>query len=198
MREDERRVAPTVDQQIDAALRLYAEPPDPGSPRLAVARLLEQARQQEAPANSRWAWLAGRGTRLVAPAALFTLALVLLVSFLAVRKPTPAGIAALPPAPVVPAALPSAAPAMTHLASPRPHPVFTRHPRHPAALPRQDVFPTPEPLSAEEKALMVFADQTPQSVQKSVLERQKHLSDPISIAALQIRPLDSDTTGNHE
>jgi RNA binding exosome subunit len=57
------------------------------------------------------------------------------------------------------------------------------------ALPRQEVFPTPRPLSDEEQVLVAFANHVPAKVQQRVIEAQKHVGDPIVIAELKIRPL---------
>jgi len=63
-----------------------------------------------------------------------------------------------------------------------------------AQLPKLAVFPTPAPLTPEEQALMRFAEQAQPGTQHAVLEAQKHLGDPITIAKLRIRPLDADET----
>lgn len=55
-----------------------------------------------------------------------------------------------------------------------------------------EVFPTPQPLSAEERALLALATQAPPDVTKQVIEAQEHLGDPIQIAAITIRPLNED------
>ena len=58
-------------------------------------------------------------------------------------------------------------------------------------LPKLKVFPTPRPLSPEEQALMAFTEQATPEVTKQVVEAEKHLGDPISIAELKIAPLES-------
>ncbi|HVT96269.1 MAG TPA: hypothetical protein VHE33_02100, partial [Acidobacteriaceae bacterium] len=57
-------------------------------------------------------------------------------------------------------------------------------------LPKQDVFPEPRPLSAQEEALVAFASHVPAKVQEQVIEAQKHANDPIVIAELKIAPLE--------
>jgi hypothetical protein len=47
-------------------------------------------------------------------------------------------------------------------------------------------------LSAGERALVAFAIQAPPDLRKQVVETQKHLGDPIQIAAIEIRPLNED------
>lgn len=59
-------------------------------------------------------------------------------------------------------------------------------------LPKLQVFPAPEPLSAEERAAIAFMAQAPPDVKKQVVEAQEHLGDPIQIAAIEIRPLSDD------
>lgn len=58
-------------------------------------------------------------------------------------------------------------------------------------LPKQEVFPTPEPLSAQERAMVAFATQAPPEVRQQVIEAQKHWGDPIEVAAIPIEALDT-------
>jgi RNA binding exosome subunit len=57
-------------------------------------------------------------------------------------------------------------------------------------LPKLEVFPTLRPLTAEEQALVAFAEQATPEQKKQVMEAEQHLGDPIAIAELKIRPLD--------
>jgi hypothetical protein len=59
-------------------------------------------------------------------------------------------------------------------------------------LPKMDVFPTPRPLTAEERALVAFASQASPEMKKQVVEAERHLGDPIAIAQLKIEPLVGD------
>jgi hypothetical protein len=59
-----------------------------------------------------------------------------------------------------------------------------------APLPKLDVFPTPQPLTPEEQVLAVFAAKAPLTERQALLDAQKQADAPLSIAALQIQPLD--------
>jgi len=67
-------------------------------------------------------------------------------------------------------------------------------------LPKKEMFPAQRPLSAEEQALMVFANDVPAKVQQQVIEAQLHAGDPIVIAELNIAPLEigEGTQGSNE
>jgi hypothetical protein len=60
-----------------------------------------------------------------------------------------------------------------------------------AALPKLDIFPTPQPLTPAEQALVVFALRAPESERQSFIEAQKQAEAPLRIAAIEIPPLDS-------
>jgi len=55
-------------------------------------------------------------------------------------------------------------------------------------LPKQNIFPSPQPLSSEEQALVALA-QAPEPVRQSLIEAQNKDEGPITISAIQIRPL---------
>lgn len=57
------------------------------------------------------------------------------------------------------------------------------------ALPKQEVFPTPRPLSPAERVLVEFAARAPESERKSFIAAQDHLDEPIAIAAIRIAPI---------
>ena len=65
------------------------------------------------------------------------------------------------------------------------------------ALPKLDVFPTPQPLTAEEQALVAFAVRAPESERRSFIEAQKQAEAPLRIAAIEIPPLDSTDKDTH-
>ena len=54
--------------------------------------------------------------------------------------------------------------------------------------PKQEVFPTPRPLSREEQALIRFAREGPPAVKKAVLEDQKHWDDPMITDVAELAP----------
>ncbi len=58
-----------------------------------------------------------------------------------------------------------------------------------APLPKLDVFPTPIPPSAEERALVAVANTGPASQRQALIASQQHTDAPLSIAALNIPPL---------
>jgi len=64
-----------------------------------------------------------------------------------------------------------------------------------APLPKLDVFPTPQPLTPEEQALAVFAAHAPESERQSLIEAQANADAPLSIAAIQIQPLEPPDQG---
>ena len=55
-------------------------------------------------------------------------------------------------------------------------------------LPKQNIFPSPQPLSSEEQALVALA-QAPEPVRQSLIEAQNNDEGPITISAIQIQPL---------
>lgn len=59
-----------------------------------------------------------------------------------------------------------------------------------APLPKLDVFPTPQPLTPEEQALVAFVRQAPASEHQALLEEQEKKNEPLRIAAIHIPPLE--------
>lgn len=64
-----------------------------------------------------------------------------------------------------------------------------------AALPKLDVFPTPQPLTPEEQALVAFVARAPEDERKAVVEAQQKMETPIGVAAIHIPPLESPDKG---
>lgn len=64
-------------------------------------------------------------------------------------------------------------------------------------LPKLDVFPAPQPLTREEKELIAYVAHTPQAERQSLIEEQKQMDAPLSIAALEIQPLEPPDTGGN-
>jgi hypothetical protein len=62
-------------------------------------------------------------------------------------------------------------------------------------FPKQETFPTPEPLTPQEQALVSFAYQNPAAKTQITAEAQNHLVEPLKIAAIQIPPLDPPERG---
>ena len=66
-----------------------------------------------------------------------------------------------------------------------------------APLPKLDVFPTPRPLTPEEKTLAIFAAQASEPERRSLIEAQQQADAPLSIAAIQIQPLEPPEPGGN-
>lgn len=58
----------------------------------------------------------------------------------------------------------------------------------PAALPKLDVFPTPQPLTAEEQALTVYVQRTPPSALAVLSQAQTQEEELIALAAAHVPP----------
>ncbi|HLJ78752.1 MAG TPA: hypothetical protein VKT75_15130 [Acidobacteriaceae bacterium] len=198
MHEDDRT---EFDDRIDAALRRYADAALFSEPRVALARvrmLADQEPQRRSPWRV-WVWAApGCAAVLIAAFALWML----------LRVPQAAQIAWTPKAPGVASVVRHAdlqqgsekrnTGSSSSLRHKQQRQSFAQQdnsfarPGAERRLPKQEVFPTPEPLSLEEQRLLAFVTQAPPDVKKQVIEAQQHLGDPIQIAALKIRPLDED------
>jgi hypothetical protein len=60
----------------------------------------------------------------------------------------------------------------------------------PARLPKLDTFPTPQPLTPAERTLAEYAAHAPEAERQALLEAQKQIDNPLSIAAIEIKPLE--------
>lgn len=67
----------------------------------------------------------------------------------------------------------------------------------PASLPKLDVFPTLQPLSPEEQVLYAFATQVPEEQRQAILDAQKNVDAPLSLAAIRIPPLEVPEAGKN-
>ena len=69
------------------------------------------------------------------------------------------------------------------------------HPNHASAherttrLPKLDVFPAPQPLTPAEEELVAYIAHAPEAERQSLIEAQKQIDAPLSIAAIEIQPL---------
>jgi hypothetical protein len=61
--------------------------------------------------------------------------------------------------------------------------------RAPSPLPKQEQFPGPAPLTAEERALRNFVERDPAQAQQVFAQLRKRTNDPIEIQPIQIAPL---------
>ncbi len=64
-----------------------------------------------------------------------------------------------------------------------------------ASLPKLDVFPTPQPVTAEERALAVAATKAPGPLRQALVEAQSQVDAPLHIAAIVIPPLEPPDEG---
>ncbi len=64
-----------------------------------------------------------------------------------------------------------------------------------APLPKLDIFPTPRPATPEEQAFATFAARASEKERKSLIEAQNQMDEPLSIAAIQIQPLEPPEPG---
>ncbi len=189
-----------LDLLLDSALRTYGDPgADSGLSERILARV-GASREAASTASPRRRWLLWA---IAMPAA----ACVLLLVLSGPKKGgAPSGHAAgtlrSQNAPVVAAhdkQLPDARPLHTQATARRvprkPHLVQVA--AHPAPLPKLDVFPTPQPLTPEEQALVAFATQSPESERQALLEAQKKSNEPLRIAAIHISPLEPPAPGTN-
>jgi hypothetical protein len=56
-------------------------------------------------------------------------------------------------------------------------------------LPKPEQFPTPTPLTAEERVLLAFVSRSPKQAQKVLGDAKSRSAEPIQIQAIQIEPL---------
>jgi hypothetical protein len=162
-----------LDKILDSALASYSqEEPRPGLD----GRVLNHIRA--AGEVRRFAWLRWA----MAIPALVCL-LVLALTFWSKRdliprppKPIPTVAKGLPVLPV--------APQITQLAITRPTPK-----RLPKRLPKREQFPTPTPLTAEERALLAFVAHSPKQAEQALAAMKSRSVEPIQIAEIHIKPL---------
>jgi hypothetical protein len=80
-------------------------------------------------------------------------------------------------------------------------PLQEPHPRHKtlaaksAPLPKLEIFPTPQPLSPEEQALVSFAARAAKPERESLIAAQQQAAAPLRIAAIEIKPLEPPAAG---
>ncbi len=177
-----------IDELLDASLRHYAG----GEPRSGLeGRVLAgvRARQQAARRRTAWAWAAG----MAAVAVMVTL----LVIAWPRHQPAPMPLTAKAPARL-------STPGVAKSAPPVQPPVIhrTRRPAQPSRVDtRPQQFPTPRPLSEQEKLLLVYV----QSLQGSSAaptpdadQDTEHYLDipPLTITAIKIEPLAPPESGD--
>jgi hypothetical protein len=165
MRSDE------LDKILDDALSSYSrEEPRPGLDDRIFDRI-RAAREQRGFTWLRWA--------LAVPA--FACVLFLAVMFLSTRdsvpkswKPAPIISSTASPPPFAPAAI---------------QPTATRRRLKPVRLPKPEQFPTPTPLTAQERALLAFVARSPKQAEELLTDAKSGTTEPIQIKEIQIEPL---------
>jgi len=171
-----------LDELIDAALSSYsATEARPGlEQRILTNALAEHPRRR----RFAWAWA------FAVPAA----ACLLLFLFFAERhNSSPSTLeATVITAPASAAASPRETPKANSLPPPLnrsiPHNAPTKPPTTPETLPKQDVFPSPSPLTAEEQTLFAY---NRSQLRATIARRGTQLEiNPLTISELQIEPLD--------
>jgi hypothetical protein len=169
-----------VDELLNASLRRYASAePRPGLEGRVLAGV--RARQQANRRRSIWAW----GMGLAAVAAMVALMLIYWPRPQSAPLPVTARAPANVSAPVVANAAPSVQPPVSH------RPPRQAPPNRLDWRPHQ--FPTPRPLSEQEKLLVIYAQSlkgTPavMAQQDNDIEHDLEIP-PLSIAAIKIEPL---------
>jgi hypothetical protein len=64
-------------------------------------------------------------------------------------------------------------------------------------LPKLNVFPTPQPLTPSEKALVTYIAHAPEAERNALVDAQKQMDAPLSIAAIDIQPLEPPEEGGN-
>lgn len=178
------------DRMLHAALSTYADPgPGSGLEKRILARIDAASRP-----TLRRNWILGA---LAVPAA------ACLVFLITLPKTQPVHTSA-PHPPSLPAPVVRGAPRVALSAVP---PLPTRLPlRIPssardtvraAALPKRDVFPSPQPLTPGERALAEFATQVPLVQRQAILQAQMQDEEPLRIAELDIPFLETPHLGKN-
>jgi hypothetical protein len=187
-----------LDLLIDSALATYADP-GPGS-KLEDRVLVTLAAVRTDTVRERRRWR----TRWLPWAVAIPIAAGLLFLWLSPRrdKPLPASVPqearSAPPQAIAPHANSSSE---VRPAVPRRHVIRGAQPASPvqtaqaAPLPKLDVFPTPQPLTAEERALVEVVTQTPLPAREALVEAQSQDTVPIRIAEIRIPPLEPPDQG---
>jgi hypothetical protein len=157
-----------LDRLIDGALASY---PD-GEPLAGLEqRVLNRARV----ARARRQWMFAWGVGLAVAASIVVVGIAIRSEHRAVEKP----------AAVARAARVEELTPRVQTAKVRP----TKRVRRPKALPKLEQFPTPSPLTAEERALVALVQREPTEAQQIFSDLQKRTDGPIEIQPIQIAPL---------
>jgi hypothetical protein len=184
-----------LDLLLDSALASYADPgPDAGLERRTLARVA--AEPATAPRRRGLLW--GFGLTIA------TCLLLLIFFWPRIGNPHADQQARRPQKPAVmtarnePATAPRSAPDLTADAQThRSHLRSTVIAAKAGALPKLDIFPTPVPLTPQEQALVDFATHAPAQERQALLDAQKQMDKPLTIAAIRIPPLEPPDKGEN-
>ncbi|HEX8712722.1 MAG TPA: hypothetical protein VF730_12670 [Terracidiphilus sp.] len=77
----------------------------------------------------------------------------------------------------------------------KPHPRRVLLAAKSAPLPKLEIYPTPQPLTPQEEALVNFAAHATQSEREALIAAQRQNDAPLSVAAIEIKPLESPAAG---
>lgn len=180
-----------LDQLLDTALGSYSEPREGLENRVLAALDAERTRSMTEPKRRWFAWA------IATPA----MAVVLLLVFTMWVMPKHAGPPSKPgtSASVMPHAttvsrLPElhTAPVLKQRVSA--HRAVEHRAPMPQRLPKLDIFPTPQPLTPSERALLEYAANAPPEERRALVESQQKQDQPIHIAAIEITPIESSTS----
>ena len=187
-----------LDLLIDSALTTSADPgPDSGlEDRLLATLSPARTETPQVPSGIRRRWLPWAVALPIAVGLLFLWLLQGRDKPLPVLQPQEAHSAA-------PNAIAPHANSSTEVrpAAPHTHRVRVTQPTSPsqtaqaAPLPKLDVFPTPQPLTAEERALVEVVMQAPLPAREALVEAQSLDTVPIRIAEIRIPPLEPPDQG---
>ncbi|HEY1897211.1 MAG TPA: hypothetical protein VGG62_13100 [Terracidiphilus sp.] len=187
-----------LDLLIDSALATYADPgPDSGlEDRVLVTLAAVRTATPRLPGGGRRGWLPWAVAIPIAAGLLFLWLSPRRDQPVPASKPQEAHVSARTA--IAPHAEPSSEvrPGITHR-----HAVRATQPAAPVQtaqadpLPKLDVFPTPRPLTAEERALVVAVTQTPLPAQEALIEAESLEHQPVRIAEIQIPPLEPPVQG---
>ena len=169
-----------LDRMLDDALAGYSS----AEPLAGLEdRVLRRVRASEATRRRALQW----AFALVAAAALVLLAIVMRTPHSAAPKTANEARVQIP-APVQPAVAEKPRVASKHRRSR----IAALRARSSEPLPKQEQFPAPTPLTAEEQALRSFVERHPAEAQQVFAQLQKRSNAPIQIEPIQIAPLQID------
>lgn len=181
-----------LNRKIDAALSTYADPAESLNPSALATCVLSAAKEKQQGIQW-WRW----GLAITVPA----LAVLLIVLYFPAKpKIEPVRLSASVPPPRQIVAMPAPVkPVVPHSAIKVRYVPPTAQPSR--QEPKLDVFPTPRPLSEQEKLMVAFVESAPQEAQKQAAQDSGPIQ-PITIADLTIPPLDPPAkgakTGDHK